>query len=96
MASGRHEIVLHQAVITEVAYVLQNLYKQTPTWISATALLNLPTVAPWWPPPTDLPVSSAPNGRGGALPSTQEGIRWRDSLIRCSADCVWARKSGFL
>jgi predicted nucleic acid-binding protein len=35
-ASARLEVVLHQAVITEVVYVLQNLYNQAPPTVAAT------------------------------------------------------------
>ncbi len=53
-ASARHEIVLHQAVITEVVYVLRNLYKQTPAMVAATIrdLIGMPGISvvdemPW-------------------------------------------------
>jgi predicted nucleic acid-binding protein len=53
-AAARRQIVLHQAVITEVAYVLQNLYKQAPEAVAATLrdLMDMPGVVvvdemPW-------------------------------------------------
>jgi predicted nucleic acid-binding protein len=53
-ASARLEVVLHQAVITEVIYVLQNLYKQAPAAVAATIrdLMDMPGVVvidevPW-------------------------------------------------
>ncbi len=45
-ASARHEIVLHQAVVTEVVYVLQNLYRQAPAVVTATIrdLIDMPGI----------------------------------------------------
>jgi predicted nucleic acid-binding protein len=45
-ASATLEVVLHQAVITEVVYVLQNLYKQAPAAVAATIrdLMDMPGV----------------------------------------------------
>ena len=45
-ASARLEVVLHQVVITEVVYVLQNLYKQAPAVVASTIrdLMDMPGV----------------------------------------------------
>ena len=53
-ASGLHQLVLHQLVITETVYVLRNLYQQTPAVTAAVVrdLIDMPGIAvvdemPW-------------------------------------------------
>ncbi len=53
-ASARLEVVLHQAVITETVYVLQNLYRQAPAAVATAVrdLIDMPGVilvdeTPW-------------------------------------------------
>ena len=45
-AAAKQEIILHQAVITEVVYVLQNLYKQAPAVVAAAIrdLMDMPGI----------------------------------------------------
>jgi predicted nucleic acid-binding protein len=47
-AAGIHTLILHQAVITEMVYVLRNLYSVDTTTIAKTLtdLLNLPGIIP--------------------------------------------------
>jgi predicted nucleic acid-binding protein len=53
-ATARLQTILHQTVITEVVYVLQNLYKETPATVAATVrdLMDMPGIVvvdemPW-------------------------------------------------
>ena len=53
-AAAKHELILHQVVITEVIYVLQNLYKLTAAAVAATVrdLMDMPGIVivdemPW-------------------------------------------------
>jgi predicted nucleic acid-binding protein len=45
-AAAKQQVVLHQAVVTEVVYVLQNLYKQAPAVVAAAIrdLMDMPGI----------------------------------------------------